>query len=73
MNEYLETLRIRASEGESQASIDLSSTVKYISEVRASTQRAASDMRAKGEDVNYLNNEVGGISVGDRLHPPIDS
>jgi len=64
MNEYLETLRILASNGDPQAEIDLRLAESHLNQTRATTQRIASNLRSSGEDVDYLNNEVSGISFG---------
>jgi len=66
MNEYLETLRILASNGDTQAAIDLILAESHLNQIRKTTQRIASNLRSRGEDVDYLNNDVGEISFGDR-------
>jgi len=64
MNEYLETLRILASNGDTQAAIDLRLAESHLDKTRKTTQGIASNLRSRGEDVDYLNNEVGRISFG---------
>jgi len=64
MNEYLETLRLLASNGDTQAAIDLKLAESHLNKTRKTTQRIASNLRSRGENVDYLNNGVGGISFG---------
>lgn len=62
MNEYLETLRMEAAAGNTESAARLAELEARLEQERQATQRFASQLRAEGVDVTYLNNEVGGIA-----------
>lgn len=62
MNEYLETLRIEAAQGNAESAARLAELEKKLKQQRESAQRYASKLRSEGVDVTYLDNEVGGIA-----------
>lgn len=61
MDEYLETLRIRAAEGDAAAAQELQQAIAYRQKQQEAVQRMASNLRADGVDVNYRKD--GGIEV----------
>ena len=53
MNEYLETLRIRAESGHPEAVKAYKDAIAHQASVQKSTQRFASNLRNQGTDVSY--------------------
>lgn len=70
MDEYIQTLRIRALQGDQNAAVELEKALAHRTATTESTQRFASDLRAQGKDVTYRPD--GGIefALGDREPPP---
>lgn len=62
MDEYLETLRIEAAEGNTESAARLAELEEKLAQERKQAQSFASELRAEGVDVTYLGNEVGGIA-----------
>jgi len=66
MDEYLETLKIQASEGDTQAAQELQQTLDYLKKQQQVIQNFASKLRADGFNVDYRTD--GGIDIN--TYPP---